>query len=572
METVWEYLAVEPEETAVLSAILDMEGEPSLMAASLLIGPEAIAAGWPAWRLAEGFKPQPSEDLTDLPGEFMVEGEGFVAGRVVMSVEEARGWASSALESGVAPAVGDLPQAHASFEVARAPIRVRTHSETEAGNLATWLARPVIGFHFPRGEDKDEPKPGAKWTIGATELFSPAIDVLGMSWFEEKKGSPPTGLLLGRFERRAWLVSQKLEPDKELYRVEIGLDPSRAELIDLEIEVEESVGAELVFAEHLRLEDTGLAEVEQALYGPAPTEGRLEIGVALPTLGRGVRRSVRLTHRDGELLDSWESFNIVEAISFTMTVDGAEGLTQTIGETRAAQELVELQGAVERVRSQYAGLRRGGAENRLFDDPAEAAKVLRAVLERAPGELLVLDPFFNSWSTLLDLPGPPPRVLIGPSAKAPPVEFDGKARRWSGALAPFHDRFFLWEGGGLSTGTSPGSQTTRLFRMARIGASEAAVLRERFALWWSDPGFEAVEVGAEEAPERPAGLTARQEVIRQETQATLHERAQEGGGCAYVSLTEYVERFKVSESEILRDISHLLETEHLEEITVEISK
>ena len=72
--------------------------------------------------------------------------------------------------------------------------------------------------------------------------------------------------------------------------------------------------------------------------------------------------------------------------------------------------------------------------------------------------------------------------------------------------------------------------------------------------------------------ERPAGLSTRQETLRQEIQATLDERAGEGGGCAYVSPGEYAERFKVSEAEVLRDISHLLETGHLETITVEISK
>jgi hypothetical protein len=57
LETIWAYLGVEPAQGIALSAILNTAGEPSLMAASLLVGPDAIAQGWPAWRLAEASSP-----------------------------------------------------------------------------------------------------------------------------------------------------------------------------------------------------------------------------------------------------------------------------------------------------------------------------------------------------------------------------------------------------------------------------------------------------------------------------------------------------------------------------------
>jgi hypothetical protein len=112
------------------------------------------------------------------------------------------------------------------------------------------------------------------------------------------------------------------------------------------------------------------------------------------------------------------------------------------------------------------------------------------VLERAHGELLVVDPYFRDWPLLENLGGQPPRVLIGPDVDPPPPTFTGKAARWRSGLAPFHDRFFLWEGGGVSVGTSAGAVRDRLFRIVRMGAAESDVLRSRFALWWSDPGFE----------------------------------------------------------------------------------
>ncbi|HEX5592560.1 MAG TPA: hypothetical protein VFX35_04345, partial [Solirubrobacterales bacterium] len=343
VQAIWGHLRVEQGETVVLSAIYGIQGENhDLFAASLLVGPAATADGWPAWRAAEGFRPEPSEDALRLPGEFVTTLEGAIVGRAVLRPANAYKWLRSVLENGSCPPVGGLPQATASLGIARAPIRVCTHSETTAGDLATWLARPVVGFHFPRAGGEIQAVPGNAWDIEGTKMFSPAIDTLGMSWFEEKKGPPPSGLLIGKFEPRAWLISQMLEREHDLYKVEIGFDPERVEIMDLEVEVEESIGEELVFAEHLRLEDTDLQEVQAKVYGQSIAKRSLVIGVALPTLGRGVKRSVRLTHRDGQLLDEWQSFNIVETISINLTFDGAEQAPMTIGETRKQQDLVEL--------------------------------------------------------------------------------------------------------------------------------------------------------------------------------------------------------------------------------------
>jgi hypothetical protein len=488
----WEYLQIEAGEAVVLSAVYEnTAGTPTLMAASLLVGPAAIASGgWPEWRLAAGFKPAPGEESLRVPASFVVELDGTIAGRTSLDQSAAYAWLRSVLEQGVCPAAGPLPDASASLGTARSPIRVCTHSETPAGDLATWLARPITGFHFPRTDTPCDVKAGKSWNVGDVELFvTGAIDLLGMSWFDEKKGDPPSGLLLGRFERRAWLASQRLIPEEDLYSVEIGLEPERVELADLEIEVEEATGEELVFAERLMLEETDIRETERQLYGPPPPHGDLGVAVRLPTLGRRMTRSVRLHHRDGMLLDQWQSSNIVESTSITLLVNGEAQPPITSGEKRGAQDMVELLGAVERVRSQYATMRREGTHNKIFEDDEEGREALKAILERAPGELLVVDAWFHDWELLANVTGPPPRVLIGKDVLKPPPTFQGKAAQSRSGLAPFHDRFYLWEGGGVSVGTSAGVTSNRLYRIVRMGAAEAQVLRDRFALWWADSGF-----------------------------------------------------------------------------------
>lgn len=322
-----------------------------------------------------------------------------------------------------------------------------------------------------------------------TTYFSPALDLLGMGWFENQNDDRPAGLLVGRFERRAWLLSQKLDNDNDLYLVNLGIDPERADPADLEIAVEEKVADEVVFAEHLRLEDTDLRGILEKLLAPQPTSGKAVISVGLPTLGRQIKRSLTLFHRDQGLLDEWESFNIVEVISVSMNVGGAPQAPITVGDLRSAQDMVALLGAVERVRSQYANLRQQGAKNRIFNNMADGRPILIELLQRARGEVLVVDPWFKDWGLLDDVGDQPPRVLIGGDVDPPPPTFSGRARRWQDRGAPFHDRFFLWDGGGVSVGTSANTFGDRLFRIARLGAAESEVLQTQFSLWWDDPGF-----------------------------------------------------------------------------------
>lgn len=299
----WPHLNLVGDERAALSVVFERRGGDYLLSfGSLIFGPPPMShQSWPAWRLAEGHAPTPQEASLRAPATFFYEADAFAAGRASLSQDEAREWATSALDHGIAPAVGPLPRAAVSLAATRAPIRVSTQSETPAGNLATWLARPVQGFHFNQAIEVAVLDPEEPWTVNGDTFYMPSADLLGLSWFEGRTGRQPSGLLLGRLERRAWLAGQHLRPEDDLYDVEIGFEPARVALSDLELEVEERVDDELVLSETLRCEDLDVLDGErQAHDHPGP--GKPKFVIRLPTLGRKVRRAVRLRHRDGSLL------------------------------------------------------------------------------------------------------------------------------------------------------------------------------------------------------------------------------------------------------------------------------
>lgn len=476
----------ESDEKAILSAVYFRDdGKVQLRFGSLLIGPPAIAdVGWESWRRASGLRTSGTDQAAAVPATFSVDLDSVIAGRAVLSISEAQEWTREVVENATCHPVGSLPSATCELGPARSPVTITTHNDTAAGALATGL-RPVRGFHFPLSETPESRLPLAEpWDLNGISVYMPAVSLLALSWFEGMNGEEPSGLLVGRFERRAWLARQKLRPEDELYDVVLGLEPDRIELADLELEVEERVNDELVIAERLRLEDVDNRESH---------DGAL-VSVSLPTLGRQVKRAVRLHDREGRLLDAWEPFNIVEKIGMTMSVNGHEQPTTWTGDLRDAPDLVELLGATERVRAQYSALRQGGLAERLFDDRKAARTALRRLVRRAPGGMMVIDPYFSDWELLAETQDPPPRVLVGAKASHPPDDFRGQVARWKEGkdedVAPFHDRFFLWPGGGVSIGTSMGPGRDRLFRIVRISAVESEELLQRFALWWADGRFE----------------------------------------------------------------------------------
>ena len=56
-----------------------------------------------------------------------------------------------------------------------------------------------------------------------------------------------------------------------------------------------------------------------------------------------------------------------------------------------------------------------------------------------------------------------------------------------------------------------------------------------------------------------------------EIEKALRERRDHGGGCAYVSVSEYATRFGVSEADVLRDIAVLVEEDQVDVGAVEMN-
>jgi hypothetical protein len=484
-----EYLEPESDETAVVSVIAAAHGDRlRLRCASVIIGPAAIAEGWPEWRTHEGRRDGLTAPLTaGRSSGFLLEWEDGVAGRAVGDLEDVVQWLDLALRRGATPALGAIPALETELGSAPAPIEMGSQSYTAAGHLAYQLWRPMSGYLFPVASDVPAPSLADPWELGDATLYNGAMSLLAIPW--NPAAEPPIAsrsLLLARMQRRAWLTSHRLKDDT--FVLGVKREKAQVEWEDLELEIEERYDDERVIAERLRLEDVNL-----------PDEAHLHEGldITLPSLGRRIERLVRLHDRDGRLLDEWRPFRMVESYSFSLSTADASGIEHRGGEQRPSPELVELLAGAQRVKAGYAQLRREGLRHRLFDQRDQARAVLRRMLERAHGDLLVADPYLGDWDLLENLSVRSVRVLLGARAADPPPEFSGRVARWrieggQFQVAPFHDRFFLWDGGGVNVGTSIGPGEDRLFRMVRLSSAEAAELGERLALWWSDPGFEVL--------------------------------------------------------------------------------
>ncbi|MCW3003551.1 MAG: hypothetical protein JWQ20_2849 [Conexibacter sp.] len=489
----FDLLGIHDDEVVVVTAVLatGIAEEPVLLHGSALAVPAAAGtAGWPAWRVADGGRPATSEAAAQLPGTFTIELPDHVVGRAVLSRSEARAWLRRLIEEGCGDAIGELPAFAAQLSPARAPIRIMSQSDTDAGAFVCDLVRPFDAFLFGASLPvEDPPAIPDEWTAGDDHIFNGAFDLLGLAWFASRTTPMRQGMLVGRADERARLTEHRLTEDGQ-FTVGLIIDPDAIDLADLEVEIEERVDDEFVWSDRVALDDLDL---DKTLDKPSVT-------LTLPSIGwGGVKRHVRLRHRDGKVLDEWKPFIMVERVQFAIHVGSPTtpptlANSVTAGSDRPPLELVDLLGATQRITAELTQMRREGLARRLMSDPAKARDALRRLLERAHGEVEVIDPYFTDWELLEGLPSGPARVLLGARAhREPPPDCMTRLRQWRATKkvpdAPFHDRFVVWDGGGVSIGTSVGSASQRYFRLSRIGAAEAAELRDRFALWWHDDGF-----------------------------------------------------------------------------------
>jgi hypothetical protein len=317
----------------------------------------------------------------------------------------------------------------------------------------------------------------------------------------DPSAKPRPGLYVGSLERRAWIVTgRRSKEDPEIYLVQLGLDEERIDIADLELDVEEYLAGELVAARRIRLADLELPAT-------STTPGQLlQICVRLPSIGASVSRQIRLYDMDGLWLDGTDRVGTVEQIN--LTIDFGTSRTQTtIGHAERPDLTARLR-STDAVEKRFRSMLEAGLPGRIIDDPAASFSRLRGALGRARRELLVLDPYFgwkgDDW-TVIDDVDVPVRVLTGhgrydrrtgtlrkqcivpPPPGIAPRTSSVEVRSWRAEPPPWHDRFYLWESGGLSVGTSPSGLGDRLARLDRIGAVEAEGWTKHFELWWNDP-------------------------------------------------------------------------------------
>ena len=271
----------------------------------------------------------------------------------------------------------------------------------------------------------------------------------------------------------------------------LGLDEERVSLADLELDLEEYESGDLASARRLRLGDI--------LLPSEPIPPGHEVTIELPTLGPGLHRQLRLFDRDGLLLDATDRTPTVERVTLTIAADGAPPSTVTVGGVQLAKLTERLQRA-DQSDAAYRKMLEDGLTGRVVDDPATGLPALTALLRQAHGHLDIFDPYFGcdtgDWNVLVQvqvlirvLTGR--RVLPVPTGVAPAAP-SVDVRKWRGRTPPWHDRIYLWSGGGLAVGTSPSGLGARVARLDRITASEADGWQRLFDAWWAGPNVQPI--------------------------------------------------------------------------------
>lgn len=486
LAAMFDRLRPEPSERIVSSAVFvaPTVGAPILSHASLLLGPPAMGKhSWDSWaarELAPIFAKVPQPELP----RFAISDGGFLAVRETMTVRQARDWLRFALDTGQTASLGFLPHAVVRVGPPKAPALARPGNVTPASAFVAKTVRPVFGFLFRATEEGPTAIP-ERWAVDPSQPRKPLLDLVGIDVVDADariRGAPaPPGIFLGRISRKAWLARVEYKRDIRQIHVWIRLESVRVDPYALELEVREYVDNDLADSRRLRLADVRL---------PARVRGRLF--VHLPTLGRQLQRTIRLLHRDGELLDERVGFNFIERMEVGMGFgEGAPPTAVRVGDWDESPSLPERLGNLDWIDDEYRKWLERGARRRIVTG-SDYSSVLRSRLARARRELLVIDSYFgkepSDWS-MLDAVGIPIRVLTGWQATPPPIARAGvEARIWTTPPIPFHDRFYLWSGGGFNIGTSPGGLTgRRLFRIDELSRPEVDVLRTQFNAWWRDP-------------------------------------------------------------------------------------
>lgn len=424
------------------------------------------------------------------PGAFVHDGGTWVAVRAVLALDRACQWLTVLRDGATAdhvrwPASDGLPAFEVQVREPTSLIRILPGTDTPASSFLASAKRPAMGTLWAGAERPALLLPNMVNHDGS--WYDPVLCLLGMLVPSEgvpQAVPPPFGLFVGRLERRAWLSDLAGDgPAFEALQVYVGWDPSRIDLTNLAIDLEQFVDGELVNQLRAPLEDTSISdEVRQA--GACIT--------SLPTFGRGTASRVSLTTREGALLDRIGPHHLVESIHIGMTTNGHEQPPIVIGNQSPPPGLEERAARQQQVAEQVAGLASQGAEARQLVDRVAAEERLKLEISSARGQLLVHDPFFgqdpDDWR-LLDDVAVPVRVLTAKIAKDSTPTIAGHVQARYRPKAPMHDRFWIWRDGGFSLGGSPTTFGQSPVWIRRVSAADSDVMRSVFEGLWLSAHF-----------------------------------------------------------------------------------
>jgi hypothetical protein len=516
-------LAPEEDESAVLSAlIVETESGFVLAQASLLIGPSSIGAGnWTEWQEFHNVRgPKLAEPSS---ASYLLRAEGAMLVRLPLGLNDAQEWLGQLISTGTASPLHGLPPVNVALESADSPIIVAPNGGTLASAHVGRAVRASDGALYPIPAIGFDPErlPTIWTNDDGAQYASIGGIVVGLYW-PNRLDDKFTGLLVARLRRQAWIVEPRGTPDPTVHNLHVVLDPSRIDISDLEVQIEESVSGEVVDGRRLRLEEMGVDH----------TRGHPLITVTLPTLGRAVQRRIRLYERNGELLDFTENSYSVEGVRVTANIVGEQVAEPSANGDTNAVPFHDRANALERVREQYEDWSRKGTAKLVFGPKDDLRAALISRLGQARGRLLVADRYFDDWS-VLDNVHLPKRVLM--SKGDPPVgqPADLEVRWLRGNPPSLHGRYYLWDDGGLFVDNSPKGFAHGFTTIQGMNRFTSERLSEIFDItWW--PGAKSSppqtmpkprnrNVWLRRAKKRARPFVGRLRHLRNKTWGLMHE-------------------------------------------------
>lgn len=481
VEELWHFLAVEPDETVVITAVVKKtESERfSVCKASVLVGPPELGrTNWMGWkkRHHQGMIADTLEPPT--PCYAADAADGLRICRVSTGQEFAKQWLRHLWHGEVAPALPPyLPPTVAALTRPVAPLFITPRLDTAASTFVTSAVRPARGFLF--GGQPLDITGEQLWTANGTAY--PNLP-LWAGLLVEPGG--PGGVLVARMTRQAWLETLFWDREQQRFQCLIGLEPTRTDPMDLVLTLEEWVQEELVYAETVSFEQ--LPDIDR-------NRGQSVLRVSRPTLGTQVRRQLRLYDREGNLLDATNRFWVIEGITLDLHVqtNGAQiSIPVQIGQLPLVPSVLERAADIQRVQSERTAIFNAGATSTVVPKTTDVHRLMRSRLSQARRWLHVVDRYFGKdsrdWSLFDDVTVPIQVLTTVQPPKAPNSSTRSlEVRRWSNRPYPFHGRAYLWDGGGLAVDHSPNGFGTTLIFMTPLTAAQSRAWDAAFQGWWN---------------------------------------------------------------------------------------